>query len=150
MIGIYSKGFVADVDRFNDVWNQPIVGYESSFFEEQPLIATDFRDGIERKVRVITIMKYGDELEFYTPEAAAEGVLSFVSKNPVSGTLAQLTSARKYEYILDLNSQGEIVGGSWISEARPDMLWMMTKNKKFRDGRFPLEGLNQIYKPVKR
>lgn len=150
MIGIYSKGFVADIDRFNDVWNQPIVGYESRLFEEQPLNAKDFRNGIERKIRVITIMYYGDELEFYTPEAAAEGIVSFVSKDPVTGTLAQLTSDRAYEYILELNSQGDIVGGTWISEARPDMLWMMTKDKKFRDGRFPLEGLNQIYKPVKR
>jgi len=150
MIGIYSKGFVADIDRFNDVWNQPIVGYESTFHEEHPLNPTDFRDGIERKVRVVTLMSYGDELEFYSPQAAAEGILSFVSKNPVSGTSSQLTTTRRYEYLLELNSQGEIVGGSWISEARPDMLWMMTKNKTFRDGRFPLEGLNQIYKPVKR
>ena len=29
MLGLHGKGFVADIDRFNDVWNQPIVGYKT-------------------------------------------------------------------------------------------------------------------------
>ena len=150
MIGVYSKGFVADVDRFNDVWNQPIVGYESSFHEEYPVTAKEFKNGIEKKIRVVTSMSYGDELEYYSPEAAAEGVVGFVSKEPVTGTPAQTITSRTYEYLLELDSFGNVVGGAWISEARPDMLWMMTKDEKFRNGRFPLAGLNQIYKPVKR
>jgi hypothetical protein len=150
MIGVYSHGFVADVDRFNDVWNQPIVGYESSFFEEHPVTALEFKNGIEKKIRVVTIMSYGDELEFYTPELASEGVVGFVSKDPVTGTSAQTTSTKRYEYLLEMNSSGKIVGGTWISDARPDMLWMMKKDAKFRNGRYPLAGLNQIYKPVAR
>lgn len=150
MIGIYSKGFVADIDRFNDVWNQPIVAYESTLHEELPVTAADIKNGISKKIRVVTSMSYGDELEFYTPELEAEGVLGFVSKEPVTGTPMQLTSARTYEYALELDSFGKIVGGTWISEARPDMLWMKKKDVKFLDGRFPLAGLNTIYKPVKR
>ena len=150
MIGVYSKGFVADVDRFNDVWNQPIVGFESTFHEEHPVTAQEFKNGIEKKIRVQTMMSYGDELEFFTPELAAEGIVGFVSKDPVTGTSSQTTSSRKYEYLLELDSFGKIVGGSWISEARPDMLWMKKKDAKFLNGRFPLAGLNSIYKPVKR
>ena len=149
MIGVYSKGFVADVDRFNDVWNQPVVGYESEIFEESSVTAAEYKSGVAKKVRVVTMMSYGDELEFYTPELAAEGVLGFVSKDPVTGTAMQLTSVRKYEYILELDSFGNIVGGSWISETRPDMLWMKIKDPQFLNGKFPLAGLNQIYKAVK-
>lgn len=149
MIGVYSKGFVADVDRFNDVWNQPIVGYESSVHEELPVSAAEFKNGIAKRVRVVTNMSYGDELEYYSPEAEAEGTLGFVSKEPVTGTQRQVTTTRKYEYILELDSFDNIVGGSWISEARPDMLWMKLKDTKFLDGRFPLAGLNSIYTPVK-
>jgi hypothetical protein len=148
MIGVFSKGFVADVDRFNDVWNQPVVGYESTLHEEMPVTAADIKNGINKKIRVVTIMSYGDELEFYSPESEAEGILSFVSKEPVTGTPAQLTTSRSYEYVLELDSFGKIVGGTWISDARPDMLWMKMKDDKFMNGRFPLAGLNTIYKPV--
>jgi hypothetical protein len=150
MIGIYSKGFVADVDRFNDVWNQPVVGYESVILGEMPLKGSDIKNGIAKKIRVATEMTYGDELEFYSPEAVAEGTIGFVSKDPVTGTSAQTLGSKKYEYVLELDSMGKIIGGTWISESRPDMLWMKKKDVKFQDGRFPLSGLNAIYKPVKR
>ena len=150
MIGVYSKGFVADVDRFNDVWNQPVVAYSSEVFEEMPVTAAEFKDGVAKKIRVKTEMTYGDELEFFSHEAEAEGIVGFVSKDPVTGTPAQTNATKNYEYVLELDSFGNIVGGTWISETRPDMLWMKMKDNKFLNGRFPLEGLNQIYKPVKR
>lgn len=150
MIGVYSKGFVADVDRFNDVWNQPVTGYESTIGEELPVTAAELKSGIDKKVKVTTLMTYGDELIFYSPEAAAEGEVGFVSKDPVTGTNAQVNTTRKYEYILELDSFGKIIGGTWISETRPDMMWMKKKDDKFLDGKLPLAGLNQIYTPVKR
>jgi len=150
MIGIKSQGFVVDVDRFNDVWNQPVTGYESTIHEELPVTAEEFRSGVDKKVRVVTLMNYGDELEFWSHEAELEGVLGFVSKDPVTGTAAQTTTARRYEYVLELDSFGKIVGGEWISDSRPDMVWMKAKDTQFQNGRFPLAGLKSIYQPVKR
>lgn len=149
LIGVYSKGFVADVDRFNDVWNQPVVAYDSNFHEEYPVTASDFKNGIAKRVRVTTVMSYGDELEFHTPELEAEGTLGFVSKDPVSGTQRQVIATKNYEYILELDSFGQIVGGTWISDSRPDMIWMKQKDAAFLDGALPLKGLNSIYKPVR-
>lgn len=150
MIGINSQGFVADVDRFNDVWNQPITGYDSTFIRDISLNSEDIKNGVDKKIQIQTKMTYGDELEFYTPEEASKGTLSFVSKDPVTGTGAQLNTTRAYEYILELDRFGNIIGGEWISESRPDMLWMKTKDVKFNSSKLPLEGLNIIYKPVKR
>jgi hypothetical protein len=150
MIGIHSKGFVADVDRFNDVWNQPIVAYESKIQEELPVSADELKNGIFSRLRIVTIMTYADELEFYSPESELEGTLGFVSKFPVTGTAAQTHASKTYEYVLELDSQGNIIGGEWISLTRPDMLWMKRKDEQFLNGRFPLAGLNTIYKPVKR
>jgi hypothetical protein len=67
----------------------------------------------------------------------------------VTGTPAQTTKSKDYEYVLELDIAGNIIGGEWISETRPDMLWMKKKDEKFLNGRLPLAGLNQIYKPVK-
>ena len=33
-------------------------------------------------------------------------------------------SSRVYDYKLELNSKGEIIGGDWISEGRPDFIWL--------------------------
>ncbi len=150
MIGINSQGFVADVDRFNDVWNQPIVAYSSTILEEVSLTAADRKNGVERKVLVATDMTYGDELEYYSPGAADEGIVGFVSKEPVTGTPMQTETTRNYKYVLELDRSGKIVGGEWVSESRPDMLWMKAKDQQFLNGRLPLAGLNRIYKPVKR
>lgn len=150
MIGLNSQGFVADVDRFNDVWNQPVTGYESEVVGDVALTPRDLKSGVDRKVRIKTRMIYGNELEFYSAESAAEGFLSFVSKEPVTGTPAQNFSSRQYDYILELDITGNIIGGEWISESRPDMLWMKAKDVKFNSSKLPLAGLNQIYKPVKR
>jgi hypothetical protein len=150
MIGLNSHGFVADVDRYNDVWNQPVTGYESAIVGEEALSAKDIKNGVSRKVRMKTKMTYGEELIFYSAEEAANGEVGFVSKEPVTGTPAQTFKSRDYEYVLELDLAGNIIGGEWISEGRPDMLWMKKKDDKFMNGKMPLAGLNVIYKPIKR
>ena len=150
MIGLNSHGFVADVDRFNDVWNQPVTSYESTVVGEVPLNSHDLKNGVDKKIHLKTIMTYGEELIFYSPEKEAKGELGFVSKGPVTGTQAQTFRSKPYEYVLELDKSGKIIGGEWISETRPDMLWMKARDKKFRNGKFPLAGLNVIYQPVKR
>lgn len=150
MIGINSQGFVADVDRFGDVWNQPITGYESTVVGDLEVSELDRRNGIDRKIQVKTKMIYGEELLFYTQKRAEEGVLGFVSKEPVTGTPAQTFSSKDYEYVLELDINGNIVGGEWISETRPDMLWMKARDVKFNSSKMPLAGLNLIYRPVER
>jgi hypothetical protein len=150
MIGLNSHGFVADVDRYNDVWNQPVTGYESVIVGEETLSAKDIKGGVSRKVRMKTKMTFGEELVFYSAEEAAKGEVGFVSKEPVTGTPAQTFKSRDYEYVLELDLAGNIIGGEWISEGRPDMLWMKKKDDKFMNGKMPLAGLNQIYKPINR
>jgi hypothetical protein len=150
MIGVNSQSFVADIDRFNDVWNQPVTGFESKIIGQERLTPLDFQNGVTNKFRIKTKMIFGEELEFYTPEKAREGILGFVSKEPVTGTKAQTFEERNYEYILEVDSSGEIVGGEWVSLTRPDMLWLKAKDVKFRNGKLPLAGLNRIYRPIQR
>ncbi len=76
-------------------------------------------------------------------------MIGFVTKEPVTGTPMQTDTVRNYEYILELNAYGDITGGEWISESRPDMLWMKRRDSEFRNGKFPLAGLNRIYRPRK-
>lgn len=150
LIGIHSRSFVADIDRLNDVWNQPIYGYSSSVKNEEAVTADHRMQGIERRIRVATTFTYGEELKFWTPELAAEGHQNFVSKQPVTGTPHQKYLSKNYEYILELDGSGKIVGGEWISATRPDFLWIYDRSAKFNNKVMPMSGLNAIYRPIRR
>lgn len=150
MIGVNSQGFVADVDRFSDVWNQPVTSYESNVVGYIKPNDQELRAGVTQKIHVKTRMIFGEELEFYTPELEAKGSISFVSKEPVTGTIYQAFKDRKYEYVLEVDQNGKIIGGEWLSQTRPDMIWTKARDAKFLNGKFPLAGLSKIYKPILR
>lgn len=150
IIGIHSRGFVADVDRFNDVWNQPVTSYSSTVIGEEVVGPEHRAYGVERRIRVQTKFTYGEELKFWSAEAEAAGSKNFVSKLPVTGTIHQEFRHKNYEYILELDFNGKIIGGEWVTETRPDFMWMITRDRSFNNSPYPLSGLNFIYRPVRR
>lgn len=150
MLGILGKGFIADIDRFNDVWNQPITGYKSQILNDEDLSLTHEALGITRRLRVKLTMTYGEELKFYTPQLAAEGHLNFVSKLPVTLTPHQKFLSRNYEYIIELNKLGNVIGGDWITSTRPDFMWMYARSPSFKNSPIPLANLKNIYRPIRR
>lgn len=150
MLGLHGKGFVADIDRFNDVWNQPIVGYKTQILNDEPILSYHQSQGIYRRVRVQLGMTYGEELKFFTPELAAQGLKNFVSKKPVTLTPHQKFLTRNYEYILELNADGKVIGGEWITQTRPDFMWHYARSVSFKNTPAPLSNLKFIYRPLRR
>lgn len=150
MLGILGKGFVADIDRFGDVWNQPITGYTTSILGEETVTPEHRASGIERRIKVQMQMVYGEELKFYTPELAAAGNRNFVSKMPVTNTPAQKNLSKNYVYIVELDLNGRVIGGEWITSTRPDFLWMYERAKQFKNSPVPLANLKNIYRPINR
>lgn len=148
MIGIHSKALVADVDRFNDVWNQPVVSYDSSILEEMIPTHEERLLGVERKIKMKMKFVYGEELQFDNREARARGENNFVSKKPVTRTRHQEFRFKDYEYFLELDGSHRIIGGEWITLTRPDFIWTKKRDGKFQNAPMPLEGLKRIYKPV--
>jgi hypothetical protein len=150
MLGLLGKGFVADIDRFNDVWNQPIVNYRSTILGEEAIDGDDKLRGIEKKFRVKLEMTYAEELKFYTPELEAEGNKNFVSKLPVTMTPHQKFLSRNYEYIIEMNNAGNVIGGEWVSQTRPDFMWHYARSSVFKNSPIPLSHLKNIYRPIRR
>lgn len=147
LIGINSQGFVADVDRFNDVWNQPVREYTSEIVASVPVTEKEAKNGVKSKLHMKTKFVYAEELVYWSAEEEAAGTQGWVSKEPVSGTVHDMTRFKIYEYVLELDVNGNVIGGEWLTETRPDMLWLKKKDPAFRDGKFPLSGLNKIYVP---
>jgi len=55
--------------------------------------------------------------------------------------IKEALKVENYEYKLELNNKGEIIGGEWISSARPDFIWKRTA-PEFSGY---MEGLKGIY-----
>ena len=150
MLGILGKGFVADIDRFGDVWNQPITNYSSSILNEEIVTSEHKAQGVERRIKINLKMTYGEELKFWSPELEAAGNRNFVSKKPVTNTPHQKFLAKDYTYIVELDTYGNVIGGDWVSGTRPDFLWMYERSKHFKNSPVPLANLKNVYRPLNR
>ncbi len=115
-----------------EIWNQPVFAYSTRITGTDPC-TTGCRDtarGTVRKVRMETIMTYADD--DHPVWQASIGTEDFFQES------------RKYQYWLEIDFRGNIVGGSWVSEDRPDYLW--TADARPFTGQYA--GLNQIYRPA--
>jgi Transglutaminase elicitor len=118
MLGLRREGFMADVDRFKQVWNQPIVGYRSQILGANLPKSKKAAEAAVREVRIATDFFYVDEVNEPTWDI-------------VHGTKDQKISKRSYLYRVELDRRGQIVGGEWESDERPDFLWNSSRATKF-------------------
>jgi hypothetical protein len=80
--------------------------------------STGCRDVNPRAFHIIIANKLGLSKASVDPEKEAS-----------LGTAKAKFYVRKYQYFLDLNSRGQILGGEWISKERPDFMWSKEKDK---------------------
>lgn len=101
-LGIKGESFLADLDRFKEVWNHPLKSYSSKVLEMT-----------ESRVKIETTILYPDIID---PQFG-----------PLIGTSFDYLKSKTYKYVLYLSSSGEITGGHWISTLRPDFIWIQEK-----------------------
>lgn len=111
-LGIERKGYLADVDRLKEVWNQPITGFKSTVLQSRPASSGAAKTAVS-EVLVRTDLTYGSEID---PQWEA-----------VLGTPVQTYEKLELEYTVELDAGGNIVGGKWESWIRPDFLWFRGK-----------------------
>lgn len=127
-LGLRNKGFVAEAVRDNEIWNQPVYKYDSKVLEDTRSVRFNATEGTVRQVRVKTDIHYandGGRIFWGTDVAEDEFYAWFEATN---GTDNYRSAHKTFEYYLDLNYRGEIIGGMWLSYDRPDFLWV--KNSK--------------------
>lgn len=125
-IGLKKQGFVVERDPGNQIWNQPVYG-----FKFQKMGSAQSRDG-SYGVRVQATLFYADELE--KPEWL-----------PVVGTDKFVEGKLEMDYVLDLDSGGNIVGGDWVGRSiHPDFVWLPMNHLVFTGY---MDGINRLYKP---
>lgn len=120
LLGLQKKGFVIDLERDYQVWNQPVFGYVSTIKSKQSTPTGS-------KITIATVIDYVSESgnNFY----------------PVKDTPNQRLKTESYEYTVDLNTEGLIVGGDWISDVRPDFAWFEPLAKLEPE----FQGIDEVY-----
>ncbi len=106
-IGLNHNGFVADIERGKQVWNQPITGFSTQVLGERPP-SEQAAPGTVKEIDIETHMNYAVE------NSAAWNMID----------ASDSTSSATYLYSVELDANGNILGGSWKSDDRPDFLWM--------------------------
>jgi hypothetical protein len=110
------KSFIIDVSRGKEVWNHPVAGYEYKVIDERAPSKNASYLAI-REVKVKMEMSYMlSSLESWRRKEIKPGI-------------------KNYIYWLELDENGQVVGGSWVTHERPDFAWYRRKPKlssKFR------------------
>jgi len=133
MLGIMKRAFAEDRTANYQVWNQPVYKYAIS----------DQREVSEEEA----MEKLGHSGEKYkdvfdSPNAErwvyVDMTTSYVreawntTEGPLVPRIEDFTGHDRYEYILELDSDGNIVGGEWLPDYidhHPDFLWLPIRQR---------------------
>lgn len=127
IIGQNKRPLIMDLDRFNQVWNHPILSYESTILQDGDPTG-DAPAEATKTIAIKTKVTYLDRSYNH-------------AWNPVKGTWNQVKTNRVYSYHLHLNGSEEIIGSNWISFDRPDFLWIPQMAGEFTG---TLSGLTEL------
>lgn len=117
-VGLQGTGFIADIDNGTEVWNQVVYSYKTTVVSGNLPPA---RNSAKNTVKVVRL------------KTRVTVVFNIVSNSwwPVIGTNLQTYKDLDYEYDLDLDAGGNIIGGDWRSTVRPDFIWTAPLETEF-------------------
>lgn len=133
-IGLMHESFAVDVDPGRETWNQPVYGYE---FEVRGMTTA------EGAAKALIIHA---KFKFAADDPEGEDAKKIFGWDPVVGTENFVGETEEYDYVLELDYSGRIIGGSWLGASKkhhPDLFWKPTKQIEFTP-RFQI--INQLYK----
>ena len=128
-IGVSKRSFILDATYDYEVWNQPVLSYEYSYFNPQL-----FKKVNTLQEAIVPINKFTqDKFSKYRSSSAAYIVgvamkLVYIKEVSPSHTSPDLADYDKriavdYLYDLELDKHHQIIGGEWYNREHPDFLW---------------------------
>lgn len=130
-IGVFDRSFVMDATYDYQVWNQPVFGYEYSYYN--PKTKKESSSLAEAIIKT-SEWKSDSRKGVRAPETKSiVGIrmqVTYVTENKASKQEYQPTNYSTVEYLydLELDSQNKIIGGEWYSNKHPDFLWVADSN----------------------
>ncbi|MBF0363416.1 MAG: PKD domain-containing protein [Oligoflexia bacterium] len=124
-LGILKESFVEDRTFDDEVWNQPVRGYQISLQEQVSASVANQLLGVSGSTynfNLQAVSLYHVKMRFFYIGESNSNV-----DGNLAATIDSYTNGDDYEYILELDSVGKIVGGEWIGTSKkkhPDFLWL--------------------------
>jgi hypothetical protein len=112
-IGRSGMKLIADLTRGEEVWNFPVYGYRSREVGRRPP-----QPGAALQTAVEILVE--TEIDFL-------GEIESPNWNPLVDSRSAAGETAVYQYAVEVDALGRIVGGSWLTEERPDFLWVQEK-----------------------
>lgn len=128
-IGRNQKPFVIDATYDIEVWNHPVVAYSYTYFN--PNTMKEY-DSYEKAVVAIEDFEKDKFANYRSQDAASVVGVRMEVKYLVETmpTTDETDNVKKddfnyayYTYDLELNAEGEIIGGEWYTNKHPDFMW---------------------------
>ena len=133
-IGKAKRSFVLDASFDYEVWNQPLVSYSIEYIN--PQTAIKYSSFEQAKIKIAQYKK--DKFTKWRSPLAKEVVgvkmeVTYVVENRPSHDLTDTEPVIRtvsYDYDLELDAKGDVIGGEWLTQAHPDFLWLPRANAK--------------------
>lgn len=135
-IGVDDRSFVMDATFDYEVWNQPVYSYSYKYFNPETFNTSNNWE--EAKIELSNFKK--DKFKKYrgTKGVYVVGVemnVAYIAETqPTHRTYDNdsfdYVTRVTYRYDLEVDADGNIVGGEWYSNKHPDFLWTAPKGTK--------------------
>jgi hypothetical protein len=138
-IGRGKRSFIMDSVATWEIWNYPIVGYDFKYFNPQNFVPSVTPTYLPPQKAIIPIEEYAKDKFSQTrsPNTAyivgVEAKVNILKERlpaflAVEGPEQNVFSVETFKYDLELDQNGNIVGGEWYSHEHPDFLWIVPKD----------------------
>lgn len=112
-VGRAGQSVIADLTRDAQVWNFPIYGYSTRELLKRP-------PSLGASPQAVTEVVVETDVDFIAELERPNWLPLVDSRNYTANRVT-------YQYAVELDALGRVVGGSWISEDRPDFLWVQER-----------------------
>ena len=133
-IGVNNRSMVMDATFDYEVWNQPILGYELRYFNPDKMTYENNLADATTKLGFFNKDKFKKYRDPKTKSIIGiEMKVKYIvetspSHNQMDSAHYDGIKAVTYLYDLELDSNGNVIGGEWYSNAHPDFLWTPVKD----------------------
>ena len=129
LLGIQKVSFVEDRTFDYEVWNQPVRSYEVT---HSAAVTASRANALAGVTDGSSDYQFNDDATSFRHIKLA---LRYITESDqeidgnLSSTIDTYTRTDRYEYVLELDSDGLIIGGEWVGDSKtnhPDFLWLPT------------------------
>lgn len=153
-LGRGKRSFVLDATYDYEVWNHPVYSYDYVYFNPKTNVTTNYLS----RARVPVSSFPEDKFAKYRAPGTTHivGIAMNVkwvvethpTQSPTDSPARDALTGARYLYTLELDKDGNIIGGEWLQNAHPDFLWVPPRGTQARayyeptsgtwDGRSPM------------